>query len=125
MKRPNTRYFTDAQLERIRSNRCWASRLEPIGEVTRRVAAQTATGNHIDRIRDALDAITDDEFRAHCRLDSVTGGQVLVMVDDADLVYHMRVKWHLPIKEHLEQNLPRMTVRRVVFRTEPRTTALS
>lgn len=68
------------------------------------------------RVRDAIGDIADDEFRKHCRLESVSGGRVVLVVDDGDLLYHMRTQWHIAIKEHLEQTLRRMTVRAIIFK---------
>ena len=115
-QRPGGRYFTDAQLKNVSANRAKKSRIEAIGSVAQRAAEFPPVNAQALAVREAILALVDDRFIRHCRLESVSGGRVIILVDDPDCLYDIRVQWHLPIKEHLERVLRGMTVRAIVFK---------
>lgn len=110
------RHFSDAQLGWVVASRVKKSRIETIGSVAQKVEQYTQGNDEALAVRDAILQIVDDRFIRHVRLESVTGGRVILLVDNPDCLYDIRVQWHLPIKEHLEQVFRGMTVRGIVFK---------
>jgi hypothetical protein len=63
----------------------------------------------------AVGALVDDQFRACCRLDDVNGGTVRILVEQPELLYHIRAKWQSVLLSELRQMGRRGAVQRVTF----------
>ena len=109
--------FSAQQLEWVKANRQPRSRTGAVGDLAQEVLDSQLS--HLSRNNDLLQAIcecVDDEFRRSCRLGSVNGNEVEILVNHPDSLYHMRTTWHLPLKEYLERACPRRTIGRITFK---------
>ncbi|MFQ5415141.1 MAG: hypothetical protein ACE5E6_11855 [Phycisphaerae bacterium] len=51
----------------------------------------------------ALGGLVDETFCRHCRVAGVDRGRVVIHVDRDDLVFPMRVRWLLPLRDGLSR----------------------
>lgn len=105
------------QLRWVVSNRRQRSRTEPLAivaeGVVRRAKRRTAAVG--EEISQAVAAVVDQDFAAHCALGPEVGGVLTIYVDDERLVYPYRVRWALDILEKIRMQCPRRRVRKISF----------
>jgi hypothetical protein len=111
------RPVSDRQLQWVHRNGQKRSRLKPLSAILSQVAQGLPSNDRVaTAVYEAVGEVADAEFRALCRFEHWSGGQLTILVTQPDSVYDMRVRWHLPLKLHLEQRVPRCMVRRITFK---------
>lgn len=87
----------------VQRNRTRSSRVRGMDVLTDRIAerVQVVDADAPARIAAAVAGVVDDEFRAHCRVASVSASRLVIHVDAHDLVYSMRVHWLYRLRDAL------------------------
>ena len=108
---------SDHQLERIQRNRAKTSRARTAGSLVKDLAehAYHLGVGPAAEAAERLELLVDDGFRSHCRIAEARGGRLLIHVDQAELVYPLRVRWQETLRRALPTLCPGRRIRRVVF----------
>ena len=69
----------------------------------------------VDRVAAALATLVDAEFLAHCRVAGLTQGTLTISVDEPGLLWGMRRRWALNIRDGLARLCRPNPVTRIVF----------
>ncbi len=106
----------DRRLFWVHRNRTRRTRVVTLGSVFSGLWGDLAEGPSARpaKVRDAVSALTDDDFAAHCTLGGVSDDTLHVRVDSPGIVYSMRVKW-TPILRTALRRVTRGKVTRVRF----------
>lgn len=83
------------QIAWIQRNRIRTDRTRQAGNaVAPLVANLLADGRSINQsLADKIAEVVDVEFQERCRLEAVLGNTLVISVDDASLVYPLRLRW--------------------------------
>ena len=109
--------FSGAQLARIHGNRQGRRQPLPLADVLARTAPASSADNHqARRVFEAISEVVDDAFRRECCFDEFRGGEVILLVKQRQVLYHIRTLWHARLMAHLQRALPRRVVRRITFK---------
>ncbi|MDX9976288.1 MAG: hypothetical protein RBU21_25155 [FCB group bacterium] len=110
--------ITNQQLEHIQQNHERPWRAPRLGEILENLPNldKTPASSAINDVFAAIQDFVDDEFLELCSLHSVSRGEVVILVENPDFVYHMRVAWHFALKEYLERACPGRTIRKIIFK---------
>lgn len=103
-------------LEWVQSNRARINRAHKVGAPIRQILTEIeVSGFAASReLADMLSSIVDDEFRQHCRI-TVAGRRLRVQVDRESLVYPMRMRWHVPLRDVIAGQRRRSGMKEIVF----------
>ncbi len=103
-------------LEWIQANRTPPTHVRDIGSAAADVARRAEAKQELPRrVADALGGMVDEEFRAHCRVASVSRGCLTIHVDHEKLVFLIKNRWLLPLKDALPRVCRTVPLTRIVF----------
>jgi len=87
--------IADSQLEWVQKNRARKDRTHRVGLPIQQLVRQleTRAAATTPEILAAIADVADEEFRRHCRIIALDRKTLLVTVDDASMVYVMRLRW--------------------------------
>ena len=94
------------QLAWVTRNRARESRVVSIGSLVNQLTltiGEADPGFAAD-LAPSIAGLVDDEFRVHCRLAGTNQGTLLVSVDRASLVYPMRQRWLLVLRDAIARS---------------------
>ena len=63
-----------------------------------------------------IGAYVDDDCRRVCTLGEVRANELVILVEQADCVYHMRHEWHFPLLQYLKRAWKGTPIRKIEFR---------
>ena len=108
---------SDHQLESIQRNRTKTSRVRTAGSLVNNLAEHVYHSGvgPATEAAERLAPLVDVAFREHCRVAEARGGRLLIHVDQAELVYPLRVRWQETLCRALPTLCPGRRIRRVVF----------
>lgn len=104
------------QFEWIQRNRCKRDRVRQAGTLIQELTQSVEAGDYPARIAAAIAGVVDGEFRTHCRIATIDSASLVIHVDEASLVYLMRLRWLSVLSSALLANRAGRRVRRIIFR---------
>lgn len=103
------------QLEWIQRNRGTRDYVRSIGTLSRQLTGRIEPGDVVVEIAAGIAELVDEEFRCHCRVGAARGATVVIRVDEASLIYAMRLQWRARLGEALLARSTGRRVHRIVF----------
>ena len=101
-------------LDWVHRNRTRSDRANSAGAVLEALSRRLTCGELSDAAS-KLAGLVDAEFRGHCRIASLVRGKLVINVDEAPLVYSLRLRWGSLIERELRGVRFGGSVTRVVF----------
>lgn len=100
--------LSDETWRRITACKQPRNRTVAIGDLAGRVASSYSEviDGQLTGLRQALDAVVDDDFRGHCQVMGLRRGRLVIGVDDPARVDLMRRRYLFPLLEHLSSATP-------------------
>lgn len=103
------------KLRQAQFNRGPESRETRIGELARQLVERSAIPARLVGVAEAVSALVDDEFRAHCRVERFSGGELVIQVDRADLLWEFGRRWPIDLRQGLSRRGRHGHVQKVTF----------
>lgn len=106
------------QLEWIQENRAKKDRVRTVGDAVEQLVSRVVESRDIAAMRKAaevLSGLVDNEFRRHCHVAAADNGKLAIHVDNPALVYPMRLRWSIPLRDALSRAGRLAPGARVVF----------
>lgn len=109
---------SQTQLKWIQGNRTRRDRVRTVGGAVTQLVGRVVESRGITAMRkvaDVLSDLVDDEFRRHCHVAAADSGNLVIGVDNPALVYAMRLRWSIPLRDALARAGRLAPGARVVF----------
>lgn len=108
----------DVRLWWVQKNRTKKARGRRVGDVLGVLARgpQLSVSDAPQVAASVVGRLVDQEFMSHCRIASLSGGTMVINVDEAALVYAMRMRWLDTLRSALPIRGTQPVVTGVVFR---------
>ena len=103
------------QLRWIQRNRGKRDRVREAGTLIQELTQRTEAADDAARIATAIAGAVDREFRTHCRIATTHSATLVIRVDEASLVYPMRLRWLSALARGLAEIRVGRRISRIIF----------